>query len=299
MQTENIYLQRINTVIDYIYEHPAEDLSLSRLAQVACFSPFHFHRIFKALTGETVNQCVTRLRLESAAVLLKASPQLTITRAAFDCGFESASDFARTFKKRFGINARSWDRQSPLKNSKKGQVFKDFPPYTLSTLRETAQPDEFEVQVRALSAKRVAYIRVSNAYDLHQITAAYDHLATWFRARGGDPARTMPIGLLYDDPEITPPDLYRYDWCITVPPDWKSEGEVSVREFPACHIAYLHCQGNIDHINRGWQYLYDHWLPRSQYVPDLLPGMEIYRRLPEESGWEQFDLECAIPIVSL
>ncbi len=60
---ENLYLQRINAVIGYVRENLDGDLSVNRLARIAGFSPFHFHRLFKSITGETLNEIVTRLRL--------------------------------------------------------------------------------------------------------------------------------------------------------------------------------------------------------------------------------------------
>ena len=127
---ENLYLQRINAVISHVREHLHDELTLESLARVAGFSPFHFHRVFKSITEETVSDMVVRLRLERAAVLLRASPELSITDAAFESGFQSGSVFSRAFKKQFGLNARQWDRQSPLKNSKNGQVMDRFPRYT-------------------------------------------------------------------------------------------------------------------------------------------------------------------------
>jgi len=64
LRTKDHYNDRVNRVLDYISEHLDEDLSLSRLSGVGCFSPFHFHRIFQAVTGETLNSHVRRVRLE-------------------------------------------------------------------------------------------------------------------------------------------------------------------------------------------------------------------------------------------
>ena len=61
---KNGYHERGNRVIDYIGGHLDGELSLASLAQIACFSPFHFHRIFQAVTGETLNSHVRRARLE-------------------------------------------------------------------------------------------------------------------------------------------------------------------------------------------------------------------------------------------
>ena len=74
MRRNQHYLERVNRVLDYIAEHLDGELSLTRLSGIACFSPFHFHRIFQCVTGETLNSHVRRVRLERAASIMKASP---------------------------------------------------------------------------------------------------------------------------------------------------------------------------------------------------------------------------------
>ena len=151
---ENLYLQRLNAVIGYVRENLTDDLSLDTLARIAGFSPFHFHRLFKSLTQETVNDIVVRFRLERAAALLRATPQRPITEIAFDCGFQSVSVFSRTFKKQYGLSPRQWDGQTPLKNSKNGQLLEDNSRYTIEHLSELAEHEEFEVLARCLLCPR-------------------------------------------------------------------------------------------------------------------------------------------------
>ncbi|MBL8130867.1 MAG: GyrI-like domain-containing protein [Anaerolineae bacterium] len=102
-----------------------------------------------------------------------------------------------------------------------------------------------------------------------------------------------------DDPEVTPLDQCRYEFGFPVPEDWQGEGEISIRQFPACEIAAVHCRGDIYKVDRAWQYLYRYWLPNSRYQPANLPVMEIYQEQPAALGWETFDLECAVPITTL
>src|SRR5688500_11577282 len=64
------YQMRVNRVIDHIRAHLGDTLTLADLAGVAAFSPFHFHRVFKAATGETLFGFIQRVRLERAAVAL-------------------------------------------------------------------------------------------------------------------------------------------------------------------------------------------------------------------------------------
>src|SRR6266436_152113 len=105
------YHDRVNRVLDYIGEHLDGELSLTRLSGIACFSPFHFHRIFQSVTGETLNSHVRRVRLERAAVLMKASPQKRVTDIALETGFGGTAEFSRAFKNQFGKTASSWDRR--------------------------------------------------------------------------------------------------------------------------------------------------------------------------------------------
>src|SRR5688572_32124327 len=89
------YEKRVNRVVDHVREHLAEELTLAGLARVAAFSPFHFDRVFKASTGETLFGFVQRLRIEKAAGALSAHPDESVLAVALDHGFASAATFAR------------------------------------------------------------------------------------------------------------------------------------------------------------------------------------------------------------
>ena len=102
------YEQRVNEVIDHVRDHLAEDLPLERLARIGHLSPFHFHRVFRAVTGETLAAFVQRLRLERAAVALIHHADQSVLAVALDHGFMSAAGFARAFRAHFGTTATAW-----------------------------------------------------------------------------------------------------------------------------------------------------------------------------------------------
>ncbi|MGH9947938.1 MAG: AraC family transcriptional regulator [Pyrinomonadaceae bacterium] len=239
----DLYTQRINAVISHVRRNLDEDLSLETLARVGCFSKFHFHRVFKSITDETVNDMVVRMRLERAANLLRSIPKLSITAAAFEVGFSSVSVFSRAFKRHFGVNARQWDRQIPLENSKNDQFNDEFPRYTLEDLENYS----FEVKIRSLPKQRLAYLRVQDAYrSFGRVKDAYYRLMEWYRQQGGSLDSISLYGMSQDHPAVTPLKLCRFDWCLRVPADWKVDGDVSVTDFPACRVAAIRCDG----INR-------------------------------------------------
>ncbi len=104
----DLYTRRMDQTIAYISQHLSQELDLTIVAAASGFSPFHFHRIFKAMTGETPQAYINRLRLEKAANLLVKSASSSITEIAFLCGFSSSAVFARSFKKYYGISASDY-----------------------------------------------------------------------------------------------------------------------------------------------------------------------------------------------
>ncbi len=102
------YIARINKVIDYIEDRLTEPLSLEQIGEISEFSPYHFHRIFKAIIGETLNSFIQRLRIEKAASLLTAHPKKSITKIAFDCGIPSSAAFSRLFKSYYQVSPSQW-----------------------------------------------------------------------------------------------------------------------------------------------------------------------------------------------
>ncbi|WP_408258754.1 helix-turn-helix domain-containing protein [Paraburkholderia phytofirmans] len=94
--------RRIHRVTDYIRANLDGDLAISELAAQAGLSSFHFARVFRRETGETPHQYVSRLRLEEAARLLRATDQ-TVLQIAIAVGFENASHFSVQFKRGYGV----------------------------------------------------------------------------------------------------------------------------------------------------------------------------------------------------
>ena len=216
--SNEIYKSRINKVIDYVNNNLNRSISLEELADVAFFSRFHFHRIFVAVTGETVNNFINRVRIEKTARLLKFS-KTSISAIAMCCGFSSTSTLSRLFKQYFGISPSEYRNGIKIKNSK---ICKDLFPinrYHCSMTREELEAT-FPVEIRQLPERRIAYIRVSDAFREGVVLSAQEEMVKW--AKEMDLFRSETIfGMSMDDPEITPKEKYRYEVCITIPPELK------------------------------------------------------------------------------
>jgi AraC family transcriptional regulator len=322
MRINNHYHDRVNRVLDYISEHLDGDLSLASLSHVGCFSCFHFHRIFQAITGETLNNHVRRVRLERAAGLMRASPRKRITDIALEAGFAGSAEFSRAFKGHFGRTASSWDRRSPLEKSKICKAPEGHPFYTVEDLESWKDAANVQVRVTRLGAFRYAYIRTFEPYANNRLVEAYHALIGWVAARHTDIRDVVVIGMSLDDPSITPAKNCRYDMGVAFPkerngllgeivlsrghaaapiavPDSSECGPqgFSIRDFDSQEIAAIHCAGDIGYMDRAWHYLYRIWLPSVEFEPADLPAMEVFVQLPEEIGWETFNLQACLPVV--
>ncbi len=97
----------IQRTLDYIEENLQKRITLEELAELACFSPFHYHRVFQFLVGESVMEYVRKRRLAHAAQRLLQSDEKVID-IAFDLGFQYHESFNRAFKKYYGRSPREY-----------------------------------------------------------------------------------------------------------------------------------------------------------------------------------------------
>jgi AraC family transcriptional regulator len=293
-----LYHRRVNAVVDYVTTHLHHELSLKSLSEVAAFSEYHFHRIFKSITGETLNQFIWRTRLERAGLLLRSRPEMRITDAAYRVGFNSLAGFSRAFKRRFEIAPSRWDRQQRLL-AHQPLIDSRFKTYSPAELRK--YQSRFTVRIRQIPAQKIAYIRLHNPYKnvMHWHGAAR-HLLAWYTAEGGNVKDAKLYSIVYADRDITPEARHYFDWGIAIPDHWEAEDNVSLREMPACRVATVELNGQIADKDLIWQYLWCYWLPRSGYQAANLPMMEIHRRWPRGGEvYTKFFSECAIPLMEI
>src|SRR5215470_8102367 len=161
-QANSEYAQRINRVIDYLRGNLNRQVKLEELAKVACFSEFHFHRIFSAVSGETVSNFTNRLRLEKAARLLRFSDQ-SLTDIALDCGFSSSATFSRAFRSGYETTPSQFRKTGEIKNSKICKEIKTGQEYVLPMSSEE-RIAAFPVRYVDFPERQVAYIRVVGAF---------------------------------------------------------------------------------------------------------------------------------------
>lgn len=295
------YLSRLNRTIDYILSHSHEDLDLARLAEVACFSKFHFHRIFRAILGETVNEFVQRIRLEKALGQLILHKFKSITDIALDNGFSSSQNFARSFKAQYDITpsqARAeynWDIWLKKMQQIKGQNSDDRQPDEMALANEyayqlklsleerLATSPEMQVTVKKLPAYHVAYVRNWGPYSVEAGTAAFTRLLQWADSRGYVNDDAIVVGVAWNSPYYTPPEKLIFDACITVPESTKVDRWINIQLLQGGDFAVHHCDIDIYRQEEEWMRFLLYWLAKSSYQPDDRPSYSIYYNTPDET----------------
>ncbi len=293
----NEYLARIHRVQDHIEAHLSEELRLEDLARIACFSPFHFHRVYAAVTGETIREFVARLRLERAASALLRQPERSVTEIALDAGFGGSAAFARAFRAAFGTTATAFRKTGkPLRKPREepgpGPGYgrevgaPDGPAAarrdaTVNTTQRMKAADQ--IRVDDLEPFTVAYVRHVGPYagnpELFQ--RLFGRLNQWAGPRGLLGPDTLSLAIYHDDPDITPPEKLRLSCCVSVPEGTVGERDVSVMEIPAGRsaVARFTIREPSD-WGAIWNWLMGEWMPQSGYQPDDRPCYERYLSPP-------------------
>jgi AraC family transcriptional regulator len=288
-RTPVAYAERVNLAIDHVVGHLAEPLRLADVARAARLSPFHFHRVFQAMVGETLAAFVKRLRLERAVVMMAHAPRSSLTTIALQCGFSSSSDFSRCFRQRYGTAPSAFDIKA-WREAHGSELQATIPKPVLPASRN---PDKFKVTIRELPARTVAYIRVLNPYRGDAVVKATQRLIAW--AERNSLADGQWLGYQWDNPEVTSLEDCQYHVAVEAE-RFAPKGEIGRFRFPPMTVAQVEIRGAIDLEVRALQWLYGTWLPRSGYVPDDQPGFEVWIGRPFAHGLEHFEVYAQLPI---
>ena len=279
MATGLDYRQRICQAMNFISANLAREPTLEEIAAAANFSPFHFHRIFKAATGEPVFGFLRRLRLEWAANRLLSAPREDVTTVALECGFSSSQNFAKAFRARFGTTPSAF-RQSKRGNkaSKAGEAGSFFVGQDAGQVKLVSPQPERNIKMKAdtqmMPAWHVAYARKLGPYGKATAAAAFGELMRWAGPRGLVGKGPM-LGMYWDNPEVTAPGQCRTDACLPVPPGTQVEAPIALQEIAGG--PYLVCEFNVPITGFGaaWEEAFRGLVERGLECADR-PCYELY-----------------------
>ncbi|MGV3615703.1 MAG: AraC family transcriptional regulator [Fimbriimonas sp.] len=291
-ETARIRAEQILRALVWVQDDPAGAPGLERVADFACMSPFHFHRIFREIVGETLDDHIRRLRMEFAAHHLRLSPT-GIADLSARTGYANHAAFTRAFRTHFDSSPVAYRRAF-----RHGE-------WTIEEAFGGAMANErnFSLErriwggsaVERLPALRVAFVRQLGPYrGLHR---PFARLARWASRRGLWDRTPVLIGAAHDDPAVTPAHQMRFDACLLVPDRVEGDGEVGVRHLRGGDYATASLVGGCAATWEG----HGQWLACS-YAKAIgrrvakAPALEIYFRSPLDVAPNEVACDLMIPL---
>ena len=277
--TNEEYARRVARVTAALHERLDEGLSLDKAAALACFSPFHFHRIYRAVAGETLDETRRRLLLHRAAGELAASGE-TIDSIARRAGYGSAAAFTRAF-------ARDYGQPPAAFRERVGSA----PRARANALQEAPM---FKVEITHQDAMRI--VGLPHVGDYQTIGATFERLGALAYGWRFAPPFGFMVGVYYDDPESVPANRLRAFAGLAAPDDFDApEGIQSVR-IEAGPIASIVFKGPYAELPKAYADLFRRWLPASGREPADAPCFEIYLNDPRSVPPSEWLTRVCLPL---
>ena len=305
------YTLRMNRVLEHIDHHLDQPLELADLAQIAHFTPRHFHRLFNAWVGEPLGDYLRRRRLAHAAYQLASEPQASILEVALTAGFSSGEAFSRAFKQHYSVTPSSWRSSEPKRwhrrlSDVRERRLRELPNPDQTHIPGFDDPDAFihlkeplmNVTLKHLPPVRVACLRYTGPYGTSIGLFWRETAARWMI--DNQLFNRVRYGIGHDDPSITPAHQCRYDACIEVPADFISAAPATLSLLPGGLYAVAPYAGKGPDIADAWLELCRDWLPRSGLQLDARPAFERY---PVDAHYDaqtgELECEICIPVKAL
>jgi AraC family transcriptional regulator len=263
------YIKRVNKILVYIDNHLSADLSLEAIAKIAFYSPFHFHRLFKSITNETLNGYVTRKRIEKAASVLMHKKEVRISDLVVQLGFSSNSSFTRAFKHYYHQSPSDFRKlkynsfsKINLTNSKKGKEKKIAKEYicTQDNFKQWIQMNA-TIEIKELPKMDWAFITQIGPDGLD---AAFNRLLQWAIPKGLVDKDLKMGRIFYDSFKITEPDKVRMSVCLLLQKPEQVGGEIGLTSTPKGKYLIGHFTIAPNDFGKSWQSLFL-WMNENQY----------------------------------
>jgi AraC family transcriptional regulator len=275
------YRKRVNIVVDYIYSHLDDDFDLEKLAELSCFSKWHFQRMMKAWLGESVGAFICRTRLEMAAKLLRSS-QTPVGEIAYQVGYDVPSSLSKAFKLFYNISP------SEYRNNKNLMIMKSFEVNDFLKLKAP--------KTLVLEPKQAIYVTLRGDYATLDYGKAWKCLWQFVKENRLFSAGIEHVAVYYNDPEVTAPEKLRTDLCLVLPKRAEPRGAVGVTSVFGGKYAKFVYVGAYEGLGAVYDAIYARWLPESGEKLRNCPCLEKYLNNPERTKPDKLRTEIYLPI---
>jgi AraC family transcriptional regulator len=277
-ETRLDYGRRIARVTDHIAENLDADLNVERLAEVAYFSPFHFHRIYREATGETLTDTVRRLRLHRAAVELTRD-DAPLERIARRAGYGTLAAFSRAFASDYGVPPGAYRLRGKL-----------LPP---NPKKPHAMTMQYRVEIAPFAGARLAAIEHHGDYQ--KIGNSFAKVQIFFTANGLPFSRSF--GIYFDDPESIPENNLRAEAGLMTEAKLPAHAKIREVKIPAMLCASVLHKGPYAELERAYRHLFRDWLPGSGFEAANFSCFEEYLNDPRETAPSELLTRVHLPLI--
>ena len=247
------YDERFNRLCEFIYNHLDDDLSIEKLSKIAHFSKYHFHRQFSAYMGISVFKFTQLLRLKRASYQLVFNQDMKVIDIALNSGFDNHESFSRAFKKNF--------KQTPIqfRNDPKWKPWHE--PYKQITYKGNNI-----MQVNIINFKEAKVAVLEHRGDPQLLNNSVQRFIEWRKETGLSPVKnSQSYGIVYDDPNNTETDKFRFDICGTIDVEVvENEYGIVNKIISGGRYAVLQHKGAHEFMDSKIYELYGKWLPESK-----------------------------------
>jgi AraC family transcriptional regulator len=293
---------RIEKAILYIEENLENKLVLEDIAQKAHFSPFHFHRLFSVVVGETLNNFINRRRLERAASFLINKRTIPVTEIAFTVGFSNLSSFSRAFKKFYGISPVEFRELSSEKfskicktKSKNGQISVSFEQY-ICNINNALQWLKMNAKTSVKHTEELSLAYISHQGKIDDIGNAYNKLIRWATPKGLMAQENLRMVTIYhDSPKISNPDRLRMSACIVLNSPIGIDHEIGLRTIEPCKCIISRFEISPNNFQQAWESSFV-WMVENGYQKGSKDPFEIYYNNYLDHPEKKFIVDLCIPV---
>ena len=296
------YIKSINKAFHFIEEHLQESLSLEKVADIACYSPYHFHRIFKAITSETLNEYITRKRVEKATLMLQRNRSATMAEISHQCGFNSNSVFTRAFNRYYGISPTAFQKANPSPyskisqtESKNGKTTPNFESY-LYNMENLLKwlVSKADIEIKTIEETPVAFLTQIGDNGMGD---AFYKLMKWARPKGLLDKPDFKMGTIYHDSyKVTPVDKVRKSICLFLDESVAVDGEVGLSKIESGRYIVSKIELAVNEIGNAWTALFI-WMNENGYQKAEKTPFEIYHNDFNTHPEKKCIMEMCIPIL--
>lgn len=295
MKAQIDYVDIIDQTVLEIQRRLDDPPGFRELAERAFLSPYHFHRIFRAMVGESPAEMIRRLRLERAAIQIKATDE-SITSIAFDAGYATHEAFTKAFQAEFEMSPsafRTSDRNCMGKLAPSRVHYTESGSFTRFHLIERREL-EMNLSVVEFPSKRLAVIHHKGPYQ--DIGAAFQRLAQTAGPMGlfAKPD-AMGVAVYFDDPESVPPaDLHSVAGVVVS--ESEAIGDLTEEHLEGGKFLRAEYTGPYSGLGQAWSTLYGKDIPSGGYQIRDGACFEVYLNDCSNTPAEELRTDIYVPI---